>query len=136
MPPEQYKSILTSLHLQMIELESCQMTRLQAPPNHIRKIKAGFEEETAFVSPGPEEAIFSHTYRLSGTVDDGMDLFHIKAKYLLTFTTNVAVPQAFYEIFKGVSLPMHTWPYFRELVFCLTSRTTLPRFTLPLRITG
>jgi len=57
----------------------------------------------------------------------------INATYALVFSTDKKIPKEFFDIYKQYSLPLQTFPYFRELTNALFSRMGIPPLILPLR---
>lgn len=57
----------------------------------------------------------------------------IRATFRVLFVTTEEVPKDFFVIFAATSLPLHIFPYVRELVNNMFDRTQLPPLVLPLR---
>ena len=134
--PDEYRQVLVGLKLRSIELINFAMVKDMDAQVAGRTIKADIKEQADLIDQGPEIVRIRHACNLSGCIDDNLEVLHIDAVYMLSFSSEVAITEDFFEIFRRLSLSSTTWPYFRELVGSTTSRTNLPTFTLPFRITG
>ncbi len=52
---------------------------------------------------------------------------------MLNYSIEGALSEEFFEFFKSYTLPLQSYPYFRELTHSLTTRTGLSGLILPLR---
>jgi hypothetical protein len=76
-----------------------------------------------------------HKYHLWGSLDGADKVFDFKASYLLSYNSSEKITGNFFEAYRQLNIHTNTWPYFRELVSSMTSRTGLPTLTLPFKIT-
>jgi hypothetical protein len=51
--------------------------------------------------------------------------------FVLQYRSEVPMTDEFFEIFDDLNLPLHTWPYFRELTHNVMARMNLPRMVVP-----
>lgn len=134
--PAEYRRILEALHLRSVELAGCKMERpLQVLPERAT-IKAEYREEARLLEAGPGNVRMEMAYTLWGRLDDSAVVLELQATYRLLYASEVELSAAWFDIFKDVNLPGLTWPFLRELVHSMTSRTILPPFTLPHRMVG
>ena len=77
-------------------------------------------------------AIIEHQYSIK-VASGGTDNFELSATFVLKYELKKTLPEEFYEIYKSVSLPVHSYPFFRELVSSMVTRAGLPKLIMPLR---
>ncbi len=58
--------------------------------------------------------------------------FQATTTYLVRLKSEQPITKDFFDIYKEVSLPLNTWPFFREFIYSMTSRMNIPHVTLPL----
>jgi preprotein translocase subunit SecB len=126
--PETYGKILDG-----IELDDIALTKLNSSINHDNlsaSMKISIKDVSAFVN---DEQGFKveNKYTLLSKTENKIGL-KIEAVYLISFKSIATIDDDFYDIYKSMSLPLITWPFFRELVNSITSRTNIPPLTLPL----
>ncbi|MHB9038824.1 MAG: hypothetical protein ACYC64_19450 [Armatimonadota bacterium] len=131
--PEEYKQFLSGLRLLDIELVECVMdAKADVPKSSIaRPFK--IDTDSSFEVRDDGDVNVYHTYNLKG-LEGRKSVVKIKAVYRLWFKSEMPFTDSFFSIYRDLNLSIHTWPYMRELVSSLTSRTNLPRQTLPLKI--
>ncbi|MBD3378516.1 hypothetical protein GF406_26045 [candidate division KSB1 bacterium] len=126
--PETYGKILAG-----IELDDIALTKLNSSINHDNlsaSMKISIKDVSAFVN---DEQGFKveNKYTLLSKTENKIGL-KIEAVYLISFKSIATIDDDFFDIYKSMSLPLITWPFFRELVNSITSRTNIPPLTLPL----
>lgn len=133
MPPKEYNAILAQVELVEIALEECSAKIRK--DRIVKSLKISIKDK---ISNKREEGSAHHTrithsYELVASSDSKRD-FAIKITGLFTvaYSAKVQLTEEFLDIFIERSVPMHTWPYFRELVQNLTQRMNVPPLTLPL----
>jgi len=89
-------------------------------------------EKTEIASRDESHVEIKVGYRLSAKSGRSR-LFDLDATYTAVFSTSKPIPAEFFEVFNEISLPLQTFPYFRELVNSIVSRMGLPPLILPLR---
>ena len=131
LPPERYREILEGLEFTRLELEVCSM---KSTPDacqsgnrrvHVDDSEAGFER-----MPDGSVAVW-HSSALRAKVGRAV-VFRLDATFRLFFSSEHEFSDEFFEIFRSLNLSLHTWPYFRELLSNLSSRTSTPTLMLPL----
>lgn len=115
----------------------------------LRLVSLNVEARNVMIKPADTQLNVSDeaSYKL---IDGGFEVFHhysllavdaqqpseihgrIEAKFGLRFTSTQPISQSYFEIFRGVNLPVNTWPYWRELVQEMVARMGWPPITLPL----
>lgn len=75
---------------------------------------------------------FIYTLRVKA---EGNDIFDLNATYTLQYALNKPLPEEFFVIFSHYTLPLQTFPYFREFVHSISLRMAIPSFVLPIRRT-
>lgn len=129
--PQEYLSILKGLHLLDISLLEC---RMKANPglNDDSTLKASCKD-TACFSLKDNKVLMDHEYNLVGK-NGKTKILDVKAIYRVTFKSEDQITEEFFNIFKSKNLSIYTWPYFRELVSSMTSKSNLPHLILPMVI--
>lgn len=126
--PETYGKILDG-----IELDDIALIKLNSSINQDNlsaSMKISIKDVSAFVN---DEQGFKveNKYTLLSKKENKIGL-KIEAVYLISFKSIATIDDDFFDIYKSMSLPLITWPFFRELVYSITSRTSIPPLTLPL----
>ena len=131
-PPNEYRTLLKQLELIEIRLvkSNCVLN------NKDGKIQPVDIQEKTQISPlGSDKVQILHTYNLSAKFENSDDFFiKISATYEITFICTFNDNKDFFDIYKQVSLPLNTFPFFREFVFNTTGRMNIRPLTLPLVI--
>ncbi len=63
---------------------------------------------------------------------DKKNVIRIEGNFLILFHSKEAITDAFFDVYKEISLPLNVWPFFREFVNSMTARMNIPPLTLPL----
>ena len=131
--PEKYAEILRGTELQEIFLESC-----SASVNREMMFgKAGIQvsiRERASYDREDDLVKIKHSFNLTCThpeIEKG-PLIKISATFCLLYTSVPDFDEDFFDVFKKMTLPVVSWPYFREFVQSMTQRMSIPPLTLPL----
>lgn len=130
--PEEYRRILGGLRLLSLELENCTMKSIPATSERIADRSNSIDERQASFEPRPDgTVIVKHRYSQKTKAGKKV-MFSLEATFRLVFHSKEEFTYDFFTIFSAVSLGMYTWPYFRELLNNLSSRTGMPPLTLPM----
>lgn len=74
-----------------------------------------------------------HTYQLKiENKKNKKNILRIDLSFELVFTSKETFTQEFFDVYTEDSLPLNTWPYFREFVSSIIQRMNFPPLTLPL----
>ncbi len=127
--PESYRRFIKG-----IDLRGIQLTELSAKLNRAEYkdgLKITIQSESGYQ---PDENGFHiwHSLELVGRNPDRKTAIKISATYLLDFTSHHEITPEIFALYKEASLPMNTWPFFRELIHATTSRMNIPPLTIPL----
>ena len=124
-------------YLDKIQLESICLDSLTAKAN--RELEGSKGLEVTFDEKPKYEKYkggFSITHTGTLTVKSrNKNFVKIQTVYVLEFSTEIELPDGFFEIYMGTSLPAQVWPFVRQTFYDMTSRMCLPPLTLPLRVT-
>lgn len=128
--PEEYARILQAFNLRTMELSrlafDVRMHRVEGTAEYIPA------EEILILEHSDKRVVTQVGYRIVAKSGKSI-IFKAEVCYTVTFETAQPIPAEFLTIYNRVTLPLTTYPYFRELMSNLVSRTGLPAFTLPLR---
>jgi len=70
-------------------------------------------------------------YSFTAKNPEKVNAIRLKAQFYVIYTTPEEITQDFFDVFKRITLPFVTWPFFREFVFSVTSRMNIPPLALP-----
>jgi preprotein translocase subunit SecB len=131
MSPKEYNAILAQVELQDISLEECSA---KIRKDRIAKsLKVSIKDRISFEEQSEDLLWINHNYELVACSDSKKNFaLKISGLFRLGYSSKAPLSEAFLEIFLKHSVPMHTWPYFRELVQNMTQRMNIPPLTLPL----
>lgn len=101
-------------------------------------IELDFNDKYKFVDED-KFARFIASFTLDGKIsenDNVVKLFTVSGDYSIVYykQSDVVVTKEFFDVFKELSLSTIVWPYFREYIQNMVSRTGLPPFVLPSKI--
>ena len=135
--PEEYSSILMALILDRICLINANLKVYSNIPNG-GNIELDFNDKYKFVDED-KFARFIASFTLDGKIsenDNVVKLFTVSGDYSIVYykQSDVVVTKEFFDVFKELSLSTIVWPYFREYIQNMVSRTGLPPFVLPSKI--
>lgn len=131
MPPEDYKEILegiTLVNLSLLETNA----KIRENLKSFKKMNVKISDDATF-GILDEEIVIKHNYSLSCVpVGKKQKVLSITVVFALHLTSEKEFNEDFFEIYKEMSLPLNTWPFFREFVNSTTARMNIPPLTLPL----
>ena len=122
-------------YLDKIQLESICLDSLTAKANRELEGSKGlaFDEKAKYKKYKGGFSI-KHTGTLT-VKSRNKNFVKIQTVYVLDFATEIELPDEFFEIYMGTSLPAQVWSFVRQTFYDMTSRMCLPPLTLPLRVT-
>jgi hypothetical protein len=129
--PNEYKEILKGIDLKNIILNacSCELEREKISP----ETKVDIRETAVIRKQEKDNLEILHKYIFEAKSQSKKEIFlTIKCEYILEYEAAKEITNEFFDIFKRTSLPLNSWPFFREFVNNITSRMYIPPFTLPL----
>ncbi|MEN6520086.1 MAG: hypothetical protein ABFD46_02910 [Armatimonadota bacterium] len=130
--PKEYRIVLEGLNLLSLELENCIMKSTQDMSDRSASISNRIDDSQAAFEPRPDgTVIVKHRYSEKTKIGKKV-VFSLDATFRLVFQSKNEFSDDFFIIFRAVSLNLYTWPYFRELLNNLSSRTGMPPLTLPM----
>lgn len=132
---EDYSRMLTGMNLVSVYLEKCEgKVDHHATGSAFEASRASggvpidVKESASYTADG-EIVSIRHSYALDAKFKR-KPLLRLKAEYVLTFQATTGFDDEFFSMFKEASLPLFTWPYFREYVGSMTGRMELPTLYL------
>lgn len=138
--PEDYSKILDSINLENIALVDSSFKVKDCEENG-GNINLKFNDSYSFLDK-QDYICFYSSFKLIGSFEgnpESQELFVMKAKYEIRYSKKdkkVDISTDFFQVFKEISLPMFTWPYFREFIQNTLVRACIPPVTLPVRKFG
>jgi hypothetical protein len=128
--PEEYRDIINSIELLNIRLTSADVKfKVYEPPMGYNISSKETYEQEADSNVVTINQIYTLAAKPPKSRKNGIT---IKCCYEVTFKSDRQLTGDFFEIYSHRSLPLNTWPYFREFVNSMTARMDLPPLTLPL----
>jgi len=127
--PKEYSAILNKLDIGEIHLvkNSAKVDRAKLG----EKNKISINDKAKFEQTSKDIATIHHTYKLLAT-NNGDEFLKIEATFCVILRDASEASKDFFEIYKDMSLPMTTWPFFREFVNNTTARMGIQPLTIPL----
>jgi hypothetical protein len=128
--PADYNRILNGLQLTGIRQSH---TQCDATDNSdVAKFAVKMQFDATLLSSRKEAVRVSARHRFQAFEGSPQNpAVTIEAEYTLDFRAAEDLPEVFFEVYRDLSLPTTTWPYFREFVQSSLGRMGLPPFTLP-----
>ena len=131
MAPEEYRKILDGITLKNLSLLETN-AKIKSNLKSFDKMNIDIEEEAKF-EVNDDEIIITQRYNLTGRpIGKKNAILTISAVFALHLESEKEFTEDFFEIYKGLSLPLNTWPFLREFANSMTARMNIPPLTLPL----
>ena len=128
--PSEYATFIEQIDIANIGLVSASAARLgdaERLSNSIMDIKT-----KAWYENGQGEFRVFHRYNMNiKNAETRGQTAKLSAVFVITYRSELPLTEEIFEIFKGVNLPLNTWPYFRELAHNTFSRMNLPQIIAP-----
>jgi len=127
----EYRKILDGLELNKLFLSRSgfSMAREHLSPNSLIMLK----EVARFIKRENNIIEIVHEYKLRVVHNESKkQSIKIDCVYNLEYSSKQDFTIAFFNKFKKTSLPVNTWPFFREFVNSSTARMNIPPLVLPL----
>jgi preprotein translocase subunit SecB len=128
--PSEYMKMLKGIDLRDVYLKDVSSRLNTREISHPAKLK--LDEDFKIIKNDNKEAVIESKYSLSAK-SGKRNVFSIKASYHVVFHLDNSLPDEFFILYSRSSLPLQTYPYFRELVNSMISRMGLPPLVLGLR---
>ncbi|MCK4226107.1 protein-export chaperone SecB [candidate division WOR-3 bacterium] len=125
-----YEKFIKGLSLRKIKIvySEAKVDESFSPP-----AKVEIEEKKGYKLSEEGEFIVTHAYKLKGIKKDKKKVgFQISVTYKLTYKSKTHITDEIFDLFSKTSLPLQTWPYFRQFVHEMSGRMGLPALTLDL----
>ena len=129
--PKAYSKYLASLELSDIRLQE---VRAKLFTNQLGDEKKSYslKEDPTVESLTENGALVTIAYKLSAK-SGRKKVANVAVKVLVGFSISKPIPPEFFVLYNQFTLPLQTYPYFRECVHSLFSKMGLPPLILPLR---
>ncbi len=130
--PDEYKKILSGIELKNIILQKSKTYyNISSKTPDQLSIKINDSSDFKILEDGLVNLF--QTYELDARKPDSKSRYiQIEVTFVVTLHSKYEFTEGFFEIYKEISLPLNTWPFFREFVNQMTSRMNVPPLTLPL----
>jgi hypothetical protein len=128
---KEYSSVLKGLELKSLYFSGAKfaLSKENIAIGSIVKI----ESRASFKVLENNSVEVAHSYRLRVINKENKKIgIRIRCDIILLYSSKETFSELFFEIFKGINLPINTWPYFREYVSSSISRMNVPPLVLPL----
>ena len=125
-----YREALVNIELRDVHLK--ELNCLLHSRNVSSSANINFQDETSEIKIVEDKATVEHRYTVKVTSGE-KDIFDVTATYILIYELKKTLPEEFFVIYKNISLPVHTYPFFRELVSSISTKMGLPNLIIPLR---
>lgn len=129
-PPSEYNNFLQKINLKDIYVTEIKSKLHQ--PSFPGEASLSFKENAKILEIVEGLIEIEVEYKLSAK-SSRKKVFSIDIKYNVVFEFEEEIPSEFFVLYNKFSLPLQTFPYFREYVNTILSRMGLPSLILPLR---
>lgn len=119
--PDEYRQILDG-----IELKNILISNIKADLKH-ELLTEGMKiviKDDAQYEIKDDDFVIRDKYTLNAKNQANKIALKIECVFIVVFETKYKITEAFFEIYKDLSLPLNVWPFFRELVNSTTARTS------------
>ncbi|GBE27546.1 hypothetical protein BMS3Bbin03_01473 [bacterium BMS3Bbin03] len=129
MTNKEYSNLLKNIEINSIVLLELEAKRY---PASIEK-DMGFhiKHEPEFVKANCNDFDIIDLYTITAR-SGRKNIFKIRIKWLLSFSSEVEVNEEFFAVYAERSLILNTYPYVREIVQSITSKMDVPPLVMPL----
>ena len=124
-----YSAILKKIEIESIVLLELEAKRYPAPVE--KKLGFHIQHEPEFVKGEDRDFDIVDLYTITAR-SGRKNIFKIRIKWLLRFSSEVDVTEEFFTIYAERSLILNTYPYVREMVQSITSKMDVPPLVMPL----
>jgi len=128
--PAEYATLLECVELGNIYLKEVRSTLHRHEIGNRPEFQ--FKEDYQVIEHNDNHALIEVAYTVK-TRNGRSNIATIQAKYHVRLTTSKLIPSEFFHLYSQYSLPLQTFPYYRELVDSHFTKMGLPRLLLPLR---
>jgi preprotein translocase subunit SecB len=131
--PKRYSEILKQVHLNEIYLDSCSVSQKRQNLIQQKSIEFKIRDKVSYQQDDQRLKV-THNYVLTAKPPDLEKDFALKISvtFCLGYLSKKVIEEDFFDVYKEESLPINSWPYFREFVQSMTQRLSFPPLTLPL----
>jgi len=128
--PQKYKKFIDGLSLLDIHIVSvdAKVAEKFSPP-----AKIDIKKKKKYEALEKGKFRVTYEYKLQGIKEGEKKAgLEMKVVYHIIYKSEIPITDEIFEIFSQISLPMHTWPYFRQFVHETTTQMGLPPLILDL----
>jgi preprotein translocase subunit SecB len=122
--PDVYNKFIDGLDLMEIKISYSEAKVKEdfSPPAEVE-----IEENKKFKKLKDSKFVVTHEYKMKGIEKGKKEAgFYINVIYKLMYQSKTPLTKKIFNVFSEISLPLHTWPYFRQFVHEMTARMGLP----------
>lgn len=129
-PPKEYNRLLNEIELEDLYLSETSATLFKRD----WEVDASLDlkENSSLIEIKDNKATMRVNYELLAKSGETL-ILKINVKYIVTFTFKGEVTENFFKLYSVYSLPIQTYPFFRELINSTVSKMDLPQLWLPLK---
>lgn len=126
-----YRKILVGLQLKNLSIMKGKFSSNKE--NFVPNSEVDIRDIALFTIESKNSIKIIHNYKLKiENNKNKKNILQIDLSFELVFSSKETFTQEFFDLYKEYSLPINTWPYFREFVSSLIQRMNFPPLTLPL----
>ncbi len=126
-----YMKILVGLQLKSLSVQKGKFS--SSKENFIPNSEVDIRDTAQFKIESKNSIKMIHNYKLKiENSKSKKNILQIDLAFELVFSSKETFTQEFFDVYKEDSLPLNTWPYFREFVSSIIQRMNFPPLTLPL----
>lgn len=129
---KEYRQFIGGLQLKDVSVRRSSTHRIARTIDMSRKVDVNINDKASFTMPEESICDIVQAYALHLSYQgEKTPLVTIECEFDVVYRVSKPMTDAYFEIFKKTSLPLNTWPYWREFVHSSFGRMGLPPFILP-----
>lgn len=129
---KEYRDFIVGLQLKDLSVRRSSTHRAARTIDLSRKVDVNINEKASFSMQGENICDIVHSYALQLCYQgEKTPLLTIECEFDAVYRVSKPMTEAYFEVFKKTSLPLNTWPYWREFVHSSFARMGLPPYFLP-----
>ena len=129
--PKVYRKTLVGLQLKSLSIIKGKFSSNRE--NFIPNSEVDIRDTAQFKIESKNTIKIVHNYKLKiENSKNTKNILQIDLSFNLVFSSKETFTKEFFDIYKENSLPINSWPYFREFVGNIIQRMNFPPLTLPL----
>jgi preprotein translocase subunit SecB len=134
---ERYLQFIKGLEIKNLILKSCKAELIADRVDFTKDGAFNVHDECSYKMRDDNTCVVTLEYQLAAAYAGQKEkVLSVEATYEVTYKVSVPMTDEMFGVFSKTSLPLNTWPYFREFANSILTRMGLPGLTLPVLKAG